>query len=98
MTKRQRYVTPLTSSITRLLWQFKEIVSYRDLNNEEVKSYLENHGIEFTPLSLFDEVLLEDRLFYYLNSVIRFKFKDKYVAGLISLVVVELYPPIQGML
>lgn len=52
------------------------------LNNEEVKSYLENHGIEFTPLFLFDNVLLEDIFFHYLNSVIRFKCKDKSVCWL----------------
>ena len=49
------------------------------LNNEEVKSYLDNNGIEFTPLVLLDEALLERMFFHYLDSIIRFKSKDKQV-------------------
>ncbi len=52
------------------------------LNNEEVKSYFDNSGIEFTPLVLFDEALLERMFFHYLESIIRFKHKSKQVSWL----------------
>ena len=47
------------------------------LNNEDVKSYLDNNDIEFTPLILLDEALLESMFFHYLDSLIRFKSKSK---------------------
>ncbi len=50
------------------------------LNNEEVKSYLDSNGIEFSPLVLLDEALLERMFFHYLDSVLRFRSKDKKVS------------------
>ncbi len=44
------------------------------LNAEDVKNYVERIiGIQYTPLILFDEAVLEGMFFYYLGSVIRFR-------------------------
>ena len=41
------------------------------LNAEDIKNYVERRGIQYTPLILFDEAVLEDLFFHYLGSVIR---------------------------
>ena len=43
------------------------------LNAEDIKSYVERIGIQYTPLILFDEAVLEGLFFHYLGSVIRFQ-------------------------
>ena len=43
------------------------------LNAEDIKNYIERRGIQYTPLILFDEVLLESMFFHFLDSVIRFQ-------------------------
>ena len=43
------------------------------LNAEDIKNYVERIGIQYTPLILFDEAILEGMFFHYLGSVIRFQ-------------------------
>ena len=43
------------------------------LNAEDIKNYVERIGIQYTPLILFDEAVLEAMFFHYLGSVIRFQ-------------------------
>lgn len=43
------------------------------LNAEDIKNYVEQRNIQYTPLILFDEAILEDMFFHYLGSVIRFQ-------------------------
>ena len=43
------------------------------LNAENIKNYVERIGIQYTPLILFDEAVLEGLFFHYLGSVIRFQ-------------------------
>ena len=43
------------------------------LNSEDIKTYVERRGIEYTPLLLTDEATLEDMFFHFLGSVIRFQ-------------------------
>lgn len=43
------------------------------LNAEDIKTYVENRGIYYTPLILIDEAILEDMFFHFLGSVIRFQ-------------------------
>ena len=43
------------------------------LNAEDIKNYVEHIGIQYTPLILFDEAVLECMFFHYLGSVIRFQ-------------------------
>ena len=43
------------------------------LNAEDVKNFVESRDIQYTPLILFDEAILEDMFFRYLRSVIRFQ-------------------------
>ena len=43
------------------------------LNAEDIKTYVERRGIEYTPLLLTDEATLEDMFFHFLGSVIRFQ-------------------------
>ena len=43
------------------------------LNAEDIKNYVEQRNIQYTPLILFDEATLEDMFFHYLESVIRFQ-------------------------
>lgn len=43
------------------------------LNSEDIKNYIERRGIQYTPLILFDEAILEDMFFHFLGSVIRFQ-------------------------
>ena len=43
------------------------------LNSEDIKTYVERRGIEYTPLLLIDEATLEDMFFHFLGSVIRFQ-------------------------
>ena len=43
------------------------------LNAEDIKTYVERRGIEYTPLLLIDEATLEDMFFHFLGSVIRFQ-------------------------
>ena len=43
------------------------------LNSEDIKTYVERRGIEYTPLILIDEATLEDMFFHFLGSVIRFQ-------------------------
>lgn len=43
------------------------------LNSEDIKNYVERIGIQYTPLILFDEAVLEGLFFHYLGSVIRFQ-------------------------
>jgi len=43
------------------------------LNAEDIKNYVESNGIQYTPLILFDEAILEGMFFRYLGSVIRFQ-------------------------
>lgn len=50
------------------------------LNNEDIKAYLNRENKEFNPLMIFDETILEDMYFHYLNSVIRFQSKTKDVS------------------
>ena len=50
------------------------------LNGEDVKSYIERIGIQYTPLILFDEATLEGMFFHYVGSVIRFKSTKKDVS------------------
>ena len=45
------------------------------LNAEDIKTYVENRGIYYTPLILIDEAILEDMFFHFLGSVIRFQSK-----------------------
>ena len=50
------------------------------LNNEDIKAYLNRENKEFNPLMIYDETILEDMYFHYLNSVIRFQSKTKDVS------------------
>lgn len=50
------------------------------LNNEDIKAYLIRKGMEFTPLIVFDEGILEDMFFHFIDSVIRFQSKNKEVS------------------
>ncbi len=43
------------------------------LNAVDIKNFLERIAIQYTPLILFDEIVLEVMFFYYIESVIRFK-------------------------
>ncbi len=43
------------------------------LNAEDIKNYVEHRGIQYTPLILIDEAILEDMFFHFLGSVIRFQ-------------------------
>jgi hypothetical protein len=43
------------------------------LNAEEIRNFVERIGIQYTPLILFDEAVLEGMFFHYLGSVIRFQ-------------------------
>ena len=43
------------------------------LNAVDIKNFIERIAIQYTPLILFDEVVLELMFFYYIESVIRFK-------------------------
>ena len=43
------------------------------LNAEDIKNYVEHRGIQYTPLILVDEAILEDMFFHFLGSVIRFQ-------------------------
>ena len=43
------------------------------LNALDIKNYVERIGIQYTPLILFDEAVLESMFFHYLGSVIRFQ-------------------------
>ena len=43
------------------------------LNAEDIKTYFERRGIEYTPLLLTDEATLKDMFFHFLGSVIRFQ-------------------------
>ena len=43
------------------------------LNAEDIKNFVERSDIQYTPLMLFDEAILECLFFHYLNSVIRFQ-------------------------
>ena len=43
------------------------------LNAEDIKTYVERRGIQYTPLILIDEATLEDMFFHFLGSVIRFQ-------------------------
>ena len=43
------------------------------LNSEDIKNYVERRGIQYTPLILFDDAILEDMFFHFLGSVIRFQ-------------------------
>ena len=43
------------------------------LNAEDIKNYVERIDVQYTPLILFDEAVLESMFFHYLGSVIRFK-------------------------
>lgn len=43
------------------------------LNAEDIKNYIERRGIQYTPLILFDEALLESMFFHFLDSVVRFQ-------------------------
>ena len=43
------------------------------LNAEDIKNYVERIGIQYTPLILFDEAVLESMFFHFLGSVIRFQ-------------------------
>lgn len=46
------------------------------LNSEDIKNYVERRGIQYTPLIFFDEALLEDMFFHFIDSVIRFQSRD----------------------
>lgn len=50
------------------------------LNNEDIKAYFIRKGMEFTPLIVFDEGILEDMFFHFIDSVIRFQSKNKEVS------------------
>ena len=43
------------------------------LNAEDIKNYIEHRDIQYTPLILVDEAILEDMFFHFLGSVIRFQ-------------------------
>lgn len=43
------------------------------LNAEDTKNYVVRRGINYTPTILFDEAILEDMFFHFLESVIRFQ-------------------------
>lgn len=43
------------------------------LNSTDIKNYVERRNIQYTPLILSDEAILEDMFFHFLNSVIRFQ-------------------------
>ena len=43
------------------------------LNSEDIKNFVERIGIQYTPLILFDEAVLECMFFHYLGSVVRFQ-------------------------
>ena len=43
------------------------------LNAEDIKNYVEHRNIQYTPLILFDEAILEDMFFHFLGCVIRFQ-------------------------
>ena len=46
------------------------------LNTKDVKKYVERRGIDYTPLILFDETILEDMFFHFLGSVIHFQGRE----------------------
>ena len=46
------------------------------LNSEDIKNYVERIGIQYTPLILFDETVLEGMFFHFLESVIRFQSRN----------------------
>lgn len=46
------------------------------LNSEDIKNYVERRDIQYTPLIFFDEALLEDMFFHFIDSVIRFQSRD----------------------
>jgi hypothetical protein len=43
------------------------------LNAEDINNYIERRAIQHTPLFLFDEAILEDMFFHFLECVIRFQ-------------------------
>jgi len=43
------------------------------LNAEDINNYVERRNIQYTPLILFDEAILEDMFFHFLNSVVHFR-------------------------
>jgi hypothetical protein len=43
------------------------------LNSDDINNYIERRDIQYTPLILFDEAILEDMFFHFLESVIRFQ-------------------------
>ncbi len=46
------------------------------LNAEDIKNYVERRDIDYTPLILIDEAILEDMFFHFLGSVIRFQSRE----------------------
>ena len=46
------------------------------LNSEDIKNYVERRNIDYTPLILIDEAILEDMFFHFLDSVIRFQSRE----------------------
>lgn len=56
------------------------------LNNENIRSYLERNRIENAPLFIYDEAVIDNMFFHFLNRLIRFhsKYKDvswKHILG-----------------
>lgn len=43
------------------------------LNAEDIKNYVDRIGIQYTPLILFDEAILEEMFFHFIGNVIRFQ-------------------------
>ena len=43
------------------------------LNAEDIKNYVERRSIDYTPMIIFDEAILEDMFFHFLGNVIRFQ-------------------------
>lgn len=50
------------------------------LNNENIRSYLERNRIENAPLFIYDEAVIDNMFFHFLNRLIRFHCKDKDVS------------------
>ncbi len=50
------------------------------LNAEDIRNYVERRQIDYTPLLLIDEAILEDMFFHFLGSVIRFQSREKDVS------------------
>ena len=46
------------------------------LNAEDIKNYVERRNIDYTPLILIDEAILEDMFFHFLDCVIRFQSRE----------------------